>query len=280
MDASAPRRMQIARGLETLRKRAGLTQGQVAERSRLSTGTVSRYLDWRTTPKLKAVTVRALAMACGGTQAEVDTLARLADAAAEGWWVGNEAVPAWLNPLFSLESEAAGESVFATSAVPGLLQTRAYAMAQHLAEQASEDLDAVEPKVEARIKRQEILDRTPPFHLRIVLDEAVLRRVVGGEEVMAEQMDHLLELAALPHIDVQVLPFSAGAYSAVNAAFLMLEFDGTAVIYVEMPGGGTYLDQAADVARYTLAWDYVRSQAADTKASAAMLTAASKEYRR
>lgn len=280
MDASAPRRMQIARGLETLRKRASLTQSQVADRADLSTGTVSRYLDWRTTAKLKAVTVRALAMACGGTQSEVDTLARLADATAEGWWVGNEAVPAWLNPLFSLESEAAGESVFATSAVPGLLQTRAYAMAQHLAEQVREDPDAVEPAVDARITRQSILDRTPPFRLSAVLDEAVLRRVVGSPEVMAEQMDHLLDLAARPTIDVRILPFTAGAYSAVNAAFLMLEFDGTAVIYVEMPGGGTYLDQTADVARYTLAWDHVRSQAADAKTTTAMLEAARKEYRR
>lgn len=280
MDSTAPRRMQIARGLDTLRKRAGLNQGEVAERARVSAGTVSRYLDWRTTAKLRAVTVRALAMACDGTPAEVDTLARLADDAAEGWWVGNSAVPGWLNPLFSLETEAAGESVFATSAVPGLLQTRAYAMAQHLAQEVREDLDVIEPKVDARIKRQAILDRTPPFHLWAVLDEAVLRRVVGSREVMADQIDHLRDLAGRPNIDVQILPFTAGAYSAVNGTFLMLGFEEAAVIYIEMPGGGTYLDQADDVARYGLAWDYVRSQAADTAASMAMLTAASKEYRK
>lgn len=278
MDSSAPRRMQIARGLDTLRKRASLTQDEVAERARVSAGTVSRYLNWRTAAKLRAGTVQALAMACGGTPAEVDALARLADDAAEGWWEGK--VPGWLNPLFSLETEAAGESVFATSAVPGLLQTRAYARAQHLAQGMHEDLDAIESKVDARARRQAILDRDPPFRLSVVLDEAVLRRVVGSREVMAEQMDHLRGLTARPNIEVRILPFTAGAYSAVNGTFLMLGFGEATVLYIELPDGGTYLDQADDVARYTLAWDYVRRQAADTAASMTMLTEASKEYRK
>lgn len=280
MDSSAPRRMQIARGLDTLRRRANLTQEEVADRARVSAGTVSRYLNWKTPAKVRAVTVRALAMACDGSAAEVETLARLADDAAEGWWVGNDAVPAWLNPLFSLETEAASESVFATSAVPGLLQTRSYAMAQHLAQEVREDLEVIERKADARIKRQAILDRVPAFHLWAVLDEAVLRREVGGREVMAEQIDHLRDMAGRPNVDVQILPFTAGAFAAVNAQFVMLGFEEASVIYIEMRGGGTYLDQADDVARYRVAWDYVRSQAIDTTASMAMLTAASEEYRK
>lgn len=285
MNSSVPRRMQVARGLDTLRRRADLTQEDVAERARLSTGTVNRYLNWRTTPKLRAVTVKALAMACDGTPAEVDTLVRLADDAAEGWWAGNDAVPPWLNPLLGLETDAASEAEFATSAVPGLLQTPAYAAAQHLARDVRQAPGEIERTVDARIKRQAILDRTPPFHLWAVLDEAVLRRVVGSREVMAEQIDHLREMASRPNIEVQVLPFDAGAYTAVNGTFLMLGFERlgfeeAAVVYIEMPTGGTYLDQADDVAHYRLAWDYVRSQAANTAESMKMLAAANKEYRK
>jgi transcriptional regulator with XRE-family HTH domain len=294
MDSSAARRLQIARGLATLLRREKITQQQLAERSGFSAGTVSRYLDWRTTAKLKPTTVRGLAQAAGGMPAEVETLTRLANGGAEGWWVGHAAVPPWLNPLFSLETEATGEAIFAPSAVPGLLQTREYAEAQHYAQEVRVDSDVVDAAVEARIKRQAILDRNPPFHIWCVLDEAVLRRVVGDRDVMARQIAHLHDLASRPNIDVQVLPFTAGAYSAVNGQFLLLELGGAhdepdshdrldspdvSVVYIEGRGGGTYLDQAPDVDPYRVAWDYVRSQAADTTTSLAMLAAAIEEYR-
>ncbi|MBV9023724.1 MAG: helix-turn-helix transcriptional regulator [Streptomycetaceae bacterium] len=271
--------MQIARGLSELRERAQLTQEEVAKRAGLSAGTVNRYENWSTTARLKPSTVKLLAGACGATAAEVETLVQLAGDASAGWWVGNDAVPSWLNPLVSLEHEAAYENVFAPSVVPGLLQTRSYAMAIHQAQEVREDPAEIERMVDARIQRQGILDRRPPFHLWAVLDEAVLRRIVGDAAVMAEQIDHLRDMADRPNVDIQVLPFSAGAHAAVLGQFVTLGTDELSAVYVEMRGGGMYLDKRPDVERYRLAWDYVRSQAANTSASLAMLTAALKEYR-
>jgi transcriptional regulator with XRE-family HTH domain len=282
MDSQAPRKMQIARGLDTLRKRAALTQEEIAERAGVSIGTVSRYLNWRTSARLRVVTVRALATACGGTPIEVETLARLArPGASEGWWVGG-GVPAWLNPLLSLEAEARTEAVFAPSAVPGLLQTRSYALALHQAQEVREAPGVIEQAVENRMRRQEMLERDD-FHLWAVIDEAVLLRA-SDPLMMADQIDHLLDMASRPNVDIQVHPFSAGPHAAVNGQFLMLGFgsglDDAPVVYVEMRGGGTYLDAPDEVTQYRIAWDYVRSQAADSRVSLDMLVAARERYRK
>ncbi|WP_322621506.1 DUF5753 domain-containing protein [Streptomyces acidicola] len=143
-------------------------------------------------------------------------------------------------------------------------------------------------KVEARIKRQAILDRSPAVHLWAVLDEAVLRRSVGGDEVMAEQIDHLQSMARRPNVDIQVLPCSAGAHAAGSGGhFVILGRDdqgdplsGVNVVYLELHRRGLYLDASNEVQSYKLMFDYLRSQAADTSASLNLLTAARQELSR
>ena len=267
-------RMQIARGLISLRERCGLTQTQVAERAGVSKATVSRYEAWQDRARIRWATVKALADACDASAEERDALVKVARSQSEGWWVGNSAVPEWMDPLVSFEQEAAYEHVYANNVVPGLLQTRAYATAIHKATELRTPNEKVERLVEARMQRQSILDRDSALHLWVILDEAVLRRIVGDDRVMAEQLDHLHEMALRPNIDIQLLPFTAGAHAAGSGHFVILGRDdernplnSMAVVYIEMRRRGLYLDDAEEVGAYKLTFDYLRSQAADTSAS-------------
>ncbi|WP_229868608.1 helix-turn-helix domain-containing protein [Streptomyces chryseus] len=272
--------MQIATGLAKLRERSGLTLEEVAKRSGYGKTTIGRYEDWRSQTKPKGRTVRLIAEAAGGDAAEIAALVRLAEDMPDGWWVGG-AVPEWLHPLVSLEHEADHETAFAPSVVPGLLQTADYAMAIHLAEQVRQPLDVVERLVAARMKHQAVLTRESPLHLWVVLDQAVLRREVGDREVMASQIDHLIEQAQRPNIDVQVLPWKAGAHAAGLGHFVTIgSGEALGAVYVEMLGGGLYMDTAEDVRRYNTAMDYLRSQAVDTTGSLKILAAERKEYDR
>ncbi|MGY0058982.1 helix-turn-helix domain-containing protein [Streptomyces sp. LZ34] len=271
-------RMQIARGLISLRERSGLTQAQVAERAGVSKTTVSRYEMWQDRARIRWATVKALADACDASVGEREALIQMAKSQAEGWWVGNSAVPEWLDPLVSFEHEAEYEHLYANSVIPGLLQTRDYAWAVHQAREVRSPNDEIERMVEARVQRQSILERQPALHLWVVLDEAVLRRDVGDADVMAKQMTHLYEVAQRPNIDIQVLPFSAGAHAAGAGHFVILgrndernPLNSMAVVYIEMRRRGLYLDDAEEVGAYKLTFDYLRSQAADTSASLRLL---------
>lgn len=280
-------RMQIARGLVSLRERCGLTQTQVAQRAGVSTTTVSRYEAWQDRARIRWATVRALADACEATAQEREALVTIAKSQADGWWVGNSAVPEWLDPLVSFEHEAAYEHVFANTVIPGLLQTKEYALAIHQAREVRSSNEEIKRMVEARIKRQGILQRDPALHLWVVLDEAVLRRTVGDAEIMTRQLEHLRAVAESPHIDVQILPFSAGAHAAGAGHFVILGRDdereplnSMAVVYIEMRRRGLYLDDAEDVGAYKLTFDYLRSQAADTTASLRLIARARQELSR
>jgi transcriptional regulator with XRE-family HTH domain len=276
--------MQIARGLVALRERSGLTQTQVAERAGVSTTTVSRYEAWQDRARIRWATVKALTDACGASRQEQEALVAIAKSQADGWWIGNSAVPDWMDPLVSFENAAAYEHVFANTVIPGLLQTEEYALAIHQAREVRSANAEIERMVEARIKRQEILRRDPALHLWVVLDEAVLRRTVGDNGVMARQLTHLREAAGRPNVDVQVLPFTAGAHAAGAGHFVVLGRDdereplnSMAVVYIEMRRRGLYLDDPEDVGAYKLTFDYLRSQAADATASLRLITEARQE---
>ncbi|MFG2208279.1 helix-turn-helix domain-containing protein [Streptomyces sp. NPDC048638] len=276
--------MQIARGLIALRERSGLMQTQVAELAGVSKATVSRYEMWQDRARIRWATVKAIADACGASASEREALVRVARTQTDGWWVGNGAVPEWMDPLVSFEHEAEYEHLYANTVIPGLLQTRDYALAIHQAREVRSPNDAIEAMVDARIQRQSILRREPPLQLWAVLDEAVLRRTVGNSQVMAEQLDHLHEMAQSPTVEIQILPFSAGAHAAGAGHFVILgrndernPLNSMAVVYIEMRRRGLYLDDAEDVSAYKLTFDYLRSQAADATASLQLLTKARQE---
>lgn len=281
-------RMQIARALKALRARVNLTQSEVAKRAGVSVGTVNRYETWQDRAKLRVPTMRALADSCDATPEERDTLAELVRNLDDGWWMVHPAVPEILDPLMSFEDVATYEHVFANTLVPGLLQTPRYALALHEAQDIRTEAHAIANKVDARIKRQAILERSPALHLQVVLDDAVLRRNVGGTEVMVEQIDHLHSMAQRPNVDIQVLRFTTGAHPAGSGGhFLVLGRDSEDdplnnmnVVYLELHKRGLYLDAPTEIQSYKLMFDYLRSQAADTSASPELLTAAREEFTR
>ncbi|MER6093462.1 helix-turn-helix domain-containing protein [Streptomyces bluensis] len=267
-------RMQIARGLIALRERSGLTQLQVAQRAGVSKATVSRYEMWQDRARIRWATVKAIADACQASPEEREALVRVARSQADGWWVGNSAIPQWMDPLVSFEQEAEYEHLYANTVIPGLLQTREYALAIHRAREVRSGDGEIERMVDARIQRQGVLDRQTPPHLWAVLDESVLRRTVGSRAVMEQQLAHLDELAQRPSVDIQILPFSAGAHAAGAGHFVILgrsdernPLNSMAVVYIEMRRRGLYLDDPEDVEAYKLTFDYLRCQAVDTAAS-------------
>ncbi|MDT0320305.1 helix-turn-helix domain-containing protein [Streptomyces millisiae] len=275
--------MQIARGLVALRERAQLTQVQAAERAGCSKATVSRYEEWQDRRTVKWATVKAIAEACDATDEERDALVAMAKDLKAGWWVGNPAVPPWLDPLVSFEAMAAYERIAVTTFVPGLLQTRAYARA--VLRGQGIDGEALELEVDARMRRQERL--AEGLRLWAVLDESVLRRVVGDEQVMAEQLAHLQEVARRPSVDIQILPFQSGPPAVTGAQFLVLGRDDErdprntmAVVYLELPRRGVYLDDPEDVTAYKDMFDRLRAQAAGPTQSIRLLSTARQEYTR
>jgi DNA-binding XRE family transcriptional regulator len=281
-------RMQIARGLRALRTRANLTQSEVAKHAGVSVGTVNRYETWQDRAKLRVPTMAALADTCGATSQERDMLIQLVRNQENGWWLDDPAVPEVMDPLLSFEDVATYEHVFANALVPGLLQTPRYALALYEAQNVHTEADVITSKVGARIKRQAILERSPAFHLWVVLDDAVLRRTVGGTDVMAEQISHLHAMAQRPNVGIQVLQFTAGAHAGGSGGhFLVLGRDDAGnplssmeVVYLELHRRGLYLDAPSEVQNYKLMFDYLRSQAASTSASLDLLATAREEFSR
>ena len=256
MPASGPTvaRRQLGRRLRRLREAAGVTADQVEE-----AGLASRTKIWRIEAGKVRVTmpdVWALARLYGVDQAEADALAALAQSTgAQGRWQQyGDIVPEWFRLYIGLEDAASGIRTFEDCVVPGELQTADYARA--LWDGARPDVDPVgrEPHIRLRLDRQQALfGRSPAPRLHIVLGENVLRRQVGGPEVLAAQIEHLVALGARDGVDIRVLPFSAGAHPAVTGAFRILDFDDPEdpdVVYVELEVAAHYLERQAEVETY------------------------------
>ncbi|MGP3950179.1 helix-turn-helix domain-containing protein [Streptomyces sp. 7N604] len=267
------RRRQLGATMRKLRARKGMTLEEAGRLVGVSKATVSRY-ETQEGP-VKWLVVDALCREYGATEAEREAVVALAkDARQQGWWNSfADSIPESMNLLLTLEDEAVREDHFACLYVPGLLQTRAYTEAvQHASEMrlAPEEVDRL---VDIRMKRQEILRRPKPPHLWAILDESVIRRVVGSRKVMREQLDHLLAANESPDITLQVLPFAKGAHSAAMGSFVILggAEPSLDVVYVDIHVGSLFMEKEEELDRYRLAFDYLRAQALDMAASSALI---------
>ena len=160
-----------------------------------------------------------------GEQREVLlTLAR--EARTRGWWqsYSSDAVPEWFQVYLGLEAEAASIHEYAAELVPGLLQTPDYYRAFMRTAPAAGNEEAIERKIAVRTARQERLTADAPPECWAVLNEAAIRRIVGGTRVMRAQLEHIVALADRPHISAQVLPFKAGAHPAMDGSFIIVGF--------------------------------------------------------
>ncbi|WP_121720141.1 helix-turn-helix transcriptional regulator [Streptomyces sp. E2N171] len=267
------RRRQLGSTLRKLRARSGMTLEEAGRLVGVSKATVSRY-ETQAGP-VKWIVVDALCREYGATDAEREAVVRLAkDAKQQGWWSSfADSIPESMNLLLTLEDEAVREDHFSCVYVPGLLQTRAYSTALQKANEIKLAPAEIERLVDIRMKRQEILTRPSPPQLWAILDESVLRRVVGSPETMKEQLHRLLEANESPHITLQVLPFSKGAHSAALGSFVILGGSESAldVVYVDFHTGSLFLEKEEELQRYRVAFEYLRAQALDMEASSSLI---------
>jgi hypothetical protein len=135
-------------------------------------------------------------------------------------------------------------------------------------------------RVEARLRRQQLLDRDTPPSYRVLLDEAVLHRRVGGSAVMAAQLDRILELERESRTTVQVIPFDVGAHAAQDSNFVLLEFDESLspVVFIEGLTNHQYQERKADLARYREAVEYLRDSALSPRDSVLRIAEMRKAY--
>lgn len=252
--------------LRGLRNERGLTVDQVAAELLCSPSKVSRLETGQRGATLRDI--RDLCNLYGVTEAadreRLMTLAR--EGKQQGWWQSYDLDYA---TYVGLEEAAVALSYYQSSIVPGILQTRGYARAVHERGFQEYPPGRIDEHVDVRIHRQRLLTRDPPLQVSVVLDEAVLHREVGGPAVMSQQLQYLTEVAKLPSVTIQVIPFSAGAHPAMDSMFDILEFAGStpSLVYVEGLMGWLYLERAPDISRYVRVFELLRSLARTPKES-------------
>ena len=182
-----------------------------------------------------------------------------------GWWHSYaDALPAYFEDYVGLEDGAKSLATYQNQLVHGLMQTADYAAAVFRAAQPAASPDEVERQLAARTTRQALLTASNPLQVWAILDEAVLRRLVAGPTVMHAQLARIQEIAALPNVTLQVLPFDTGAHASMGTSFELLQFPepgDTAIVYIEDQTSSQYLEAAADIERYTLVFDHLRASA-------------------
>jgi hypothetical protein len=284
--STVPRR-QLGRHLRDLRNRA-----------RLNVRTAAAKLEWSETKiwriesgltSLRSFDVETMCRVYGAPADLTEGLIGLAkETKARGWWHSyDEAIPAGFDVYIGLEEAASHFSWYESELVPGLLQTEDYARAVIRADNPGEDDAKIEQKMQVRMARQALLTRfTNPPVLLVVLNEAILRRPVGGDTVMVRQLERLVAAGGLPTVSLRVVPFAAGLHhGAMSGPFVIARFPLNAngeeteppIVYVEGFTGVLYLDKPHEIDRYDTAFVNIWKSALDEAASQELIIHAIRE---
>ena len=258
-------RMLLGSQLRRLREAAGISAEKAGYEIRASRSKISRMETGRV--GLKVRDVEDLLTLYGVTdekqRAKVVALARRSRA--PEWWAKyNDILPDWFETYLGLESAATSIRSFEMQFVPGLFQTEDYARAVTKLGHQTARVDEIERRVGLRLKRQYLLARAQPPRIWAVMDEAVLRRPVGGLPVMRAQLRHLVEAARLPRMTLQVVPFARGGHAGASGSFSILRFeerDLPDVVYIEQLTSAVYLDQRQDIEHYLEVVDQLSGEA-------------------
>jgi transcriptional regulator with XRE-family HTH domain len=274
------RRRRLALELRRLREAARLTCEEVADHLECSASKISRVETGRVSVSPRDV--RDMLDLYGVPAAQRESLVQLArDSRQKGWW---HAFSDTMQPQFAtyvgLESAASEIRIYEVSLIPELLQTEDYARVVIRSGMMSSPSDDVERQVALRMARQPAITRDDPPKVWAVLDEAALRRQVGGPGLMRLQLEHLLAQAALPNVAVQVIPFGGGAHPAMGRPFIILVFPervDTDVVYLEDLTSALYVEDVAEVDRYNVFFNHLRATALSFDDSSALITSVLKE---
>ena len=267
------RRRRLGTELKKCREQAGMTQEQV-----------SRYFEWHSAKVTRIETARVavtprdvkdLLTLYGVDDEEYrEALMALARMSKERtWWTDYRDL---LRPgnFIGLEAEASVSRVWEPIVLPGLLQTEGYMRALMTAGRRTDAPESIDRRIDLRMKRQLRLTGNRPLTLIAVVDESVFHRVIGGKDVMREQMRRLLEVTQLPNVNLQILPFEAGEHSYLGGSAALLEFPEIAhldVVYLEGLAGDYYEEQPTEVGRYRQEFERLSQKALDQNASAGMI---------
>jgi transcriptional regulator with XRE-family HTH domain len=265
------RRRELASRLRELRKEGGLTVEDVARELLCSPPKISRIETGTRSPTLRDVRELCRLYRVGDAeQARLMTIAR--EAKQQGWW--NKFDDLGIEGLIGLEIEARRINSYEAAIVPWAFQTEEYARAVIKGILPRIDGRILDERVAVRITRQELLRSPEPPYLWSLIDESALRRSVGGNRVMREQLTRVLEVAAAPNITMQVVPFEAGAHPGLDNSFTLLEFDSSIqspVVFVENLAGNLYLERDAEIERYREVLEHLRACALSPANSAKLV---------
>lgn len=263
------RRRRLGSELKKRREEAGLTQEQV-----------SRFFEWHSAKVTRIETARVAVtprdvkdlLALYGVQDEEyrEALSALARASKERtWWTDYRDLMRPGN-FVGLEAEATSAKEWEPIVLPGLLQTEAYMRALMGPGRRADAPESLDRRVTLRKMRQERLTSSRPITLTAIIDESVVRRVIGGTDVMNAQLDHVIDRAQLPNVNVRILPFDAGEHPFLGGPATLLEFPEIAhldVVYLEGLAGDYYEEQPSEVARYRDEFERLSARALDNDSS-------------
>lgn len=257
--APTVRRMLLGAQLRRLREANGVTREDAGWEIRASESKISRMELGRVGFKERDVAdlLTLYGLVDQDEREALLTLARQSNT--PGWWhTYGDLLPSWFQSYLGLESSAALIRTYEVQFVPGLLQTRDYARSVILLGHRGASPDEIERRVALRMARQELLARPGAPRLWVVMDEAALRRPIGGPKVMRGQLESLIDVTKRPNVRLQIVPFDTGGHAAAGGAFTILRFpdqDLPDVIYIEQLTSALYLDKREDVDHYFAAME-------------------------
>ena len=267
------RRRRLGAELKRCREAAGLTQQDV-----------SRHFEWHAAKVTRIETARVavtprdvrdlLTLYNVRDQGYREAMVELARLSRERtWWTDYRDI---LRPgnFVGLEAAASAMRTWEPIIIPGLLQTEAYMRALIRTGRSADSQHHIDRRVALRLTRQSRLAGDRPLELSAIIDESVVRRVIGGEDVMRGQLEHLIDAAGLPNVTLQIMPFGAGEHLFLGGSAALLEFRETThldVVYLEGIAGDYYEEQPNEVARYRQEFERLSARALDHRTTIKMI---------
>ncbi|WP_280499082.1 helix-turn-helix domain-containing protein [Nocardia farcinica] len=272
----------LAALLSEMRESAGLSKEEVSARTGINVTTLYRIEAAQARPQRSTLTA-LLDLYAVDDERRRYALDLLVDAQKPGMsrpWEANltEVYAAYIN----FEAEALSARHYQTSFIPGLLQTPQYAMAVIDTSMPKVEAAVMESRTQARMNRAVVLSKPEPLELWVVLDEAAIRRVVGGPDTMRGQLEKLLEMSKLKNVILQILPFDAGAHPGMAGSFTLLDFrdpNDPELVYVEGIAGDELVEGHAEVRRFGVIFDQLRAMALSPRDSVGLIESAAATMR-
>jgi transcriptional regulator with XRE-family HTH domain len=273
----------LASELKKAREASGQSQYELADATEMDRSTVSRLESGRYKPQKR--TLAAYLDGCKVADPKRSELIELAkDADNPGWQRPYQSdLRDEYSTFIAFERESRKVRNYQSLFIPGLLQTEDYARHVIRGVWPAASTNDVEQHVKVRLERQALLTSADPLQLHVIMDEAALWRRVGGPGVMAEQMQRLQTMAALPHISVQVIPYSVGAHPGMPGSFALLSFADPSdpeIVYIDGVAGDAFLEAEDEVRQSTDRFDTLRTVGLSPNDSLSLIASVEHELRR